>query len=113
MSRPRPEKWIRQVARRIAERVRPKKIILFGSHAYGKPKSESDLDLLVILPRRLPDRFQTYHRVNAAVGERQWPLDLLIKGLDEIESRLKIGDSFVIEIMTRGKILYAAPERAR
>ena len=27
-----------------------KKIILFGSHAYGKPQWDSDVDLLVIMP---------------------------------------------------------------
>ena len=108
-----PKEWIHQVARRIAARVKPRKIILFGSHAYGRPRKDSDLDLLVILPRRPSDRFKGYQRVNRAVGEHQWPLDLLVKGLDEIESRLKIGDSFIIEIMRRGKVLYAASGRSR
>ena len=32
------------------ERFQPRKIILFGSYAYGKPHNESDVDLLVIMP---------------------------------------------------------------
>ncbi len=41
---------IRRFVRRIAERFRPEKIILFGSYAYGTPHNESDVDLLVIMP---------------------------------------------------------------
>ena len=32
----------------VAEVSDPDKIILFGSHAYGTPKAQSDIDLLVI-----------------------------------------------------------------
>ncbi len=112
-SKLKPKEWIKRAAARIAAKVKPVKIILFGSHAYGKPGKDSDLDLLVILPRRPSDRFKGYQRVNRAVGEHQWPLDILVRGLDEIESRIKIGDSFILEIMRRGKVLYASPGRGR
>jgi len=41
---------IRRFARRIANQFHPRKIILFGSYAYGKPHAESDVDLLVVMP---------------------------------------------------------------
>lgn len=104
-----PMEWIRRVAGRIALTVRPLKIILFGSHAYGRPKRDSDLDILVVMPHRVRDRFAGYMRVEKAVGEHVWPLDILVRGADEVESRLKIGDSFMREIVNRGKVLYAAP----
>ena len=46
---------IRDVVKQIAEQFKPEKIILFGSYAYGKPRPESDVDLLVIMstPLRL------------------------------------------------------------
>lgn len=37
-------KWIRVITKRIAEQVKPKKIVLFGSFAYGKPDNASDID---------------------------------------------------------------------
>jgi predicted nucleotidyltransferase len=43
---------IRRFARRVAERFQPEKIILFGSHAYGTPHADSDVDILVIWMRR-------------------------------------------------------------
>jgi predicted nucleotidyltransferase len=44
-----PEQAIRAVVKRIAEKFQPEKIILFGSYAYGQPKLESDVDLLVVM----------------------------------------------------------------
>ena len=41
---------IRRYARAIAEQFQPEKIILFGSHAYGTPHEDSDVDLLVVMP---------------------------------------------------------------
>ena len=43
---------IRRYARAIADEFHPEKIILFGSHAYGTPNEDSDVDLLVIMPTR-------------------------------------------------------------
>ncbi len=43
---------IRRFARQVAERFKPDKIILFGSHAYGTPHADSDVDILVVMPCR-------------------------------------------------------------
>jgi uncharacterized protein len=40
---------IRALANHIAEKFDPEEIILFGSHAYGKPDASSDVDFLVIM----------------------------------------------------------------
>jgi len=34
----------------IVREFNPRKIVLFGSHAWGKPSPDSDVDMLVILP---------------------------------------------------------------
>ena len=43
---------IRRFAHHVAEKFRPDKIILFGSHAYGTPHADSDVDILVVMPAR-------------------------------------------------------------
>ncbi len=35
----------------IAAVFKPQRIILFGSHAYGSPTADSDVDLLVVMPK--------------------------------------------------------------
>jgi predicted nucleotidyltransferase len=97
---------IRRFARQIAERFHPEKIILFGSYAYGKPHSESDVDLLVIMP--------AYDVVNQSiricVAFETWPfsIDLIVRTPEQIERGLKQNNWFLREIMEKGKVLYDA-----
>ncbi|GAB4450360.1 MAG: nucleotidyltransferase domain-containing protein [Anaerolineales bacterium] len=42
-------KILRDVTRRIVASVNPRRVLLFGSAARGEMKSESDLDVLVIM----------------------------------------------------------------
>ena len=37
-----------EIVKKIIEAVNPKKIILFGSYAYGEPTQFSDIDLLIV-----------------------------------------------------------------
>lgn len=47
---------IRRLARQIAEKFRPQRIILFGSFAYGEPGPDSDVDILVVMRLGLRDK---------------------------------------------------------
>jgi predicted nucleotidyltransferase len=46
---------IEQISASIACEFNPRKIVLFGSHAWGTPAPDSDVDMLVILPSRVRD----------------------------------------------------------
>lgn len=105
-----PDGWIRQIVRRIVRRTHPSRVILFGSHAHGTPGPQSDVDLLVVLdrPKSLDRR---YEAVEDAVGDHLWPLDLLVCGSREVEARLRIGDSFFREVLSRGRVLHLESRR--
>ncbi len=44
-----PDGLLEEIVRRLVDGLSPEKIILFGSHAYGYPDENSDIDLLVII----------------------------------------------------------------
>ncbi|MBI5830206.1 MAG: nucleotidyltransferase domain-containing protein [Chloroflexi bacterium] len=44
-------KLLDEVVRRIARAVQPERIYLYGSHAYGAPNADSDVDLLVLVEK--------------------------------------------------------------
>ena len=48
---------IKKVAEEIVNHFHPQKVILFGSHAYGTPTEDSDVDLLVIMDAEERKRF--------------------------------------------------------
>ncbi len=98
--------YIRQVCRRIAQHYQPEKIILFGSHAYGQPTPDSDLDLLVVMPFE-GGYFHQAARIRQHLG-LPIPMDLLVRTPEQLQNRLEMGDSFMQEIIARGKVMYEA-----
>ncbi|HEV2970576.1 MAG TPA: nucleotidyltransferase domain-containing protein [Pirellulales bacterium] len=98
-----PMAVIRRFARDVAERFKPEKIILFGSHAYGKPHADSDVDILVVVPTR--NEIDQAVRIDR-VTDPMFPLDLIVCSPKNIAWRLKEGDTFLHEVMNRGKVLY-------
>ena len=98
---------IRQAARRVALWVHPEKVILFGSHAYGKPTWDSDVDLLLVIKNGSRKARQTaLLKASAALDPRPFPVDLLVKSRSQIESRISQGDFFLQDIMENGRVLY-------
>jgi predicted nucleotidyltransferase len=99
---------IEEVARQIGERFRPKKIVLFGSHAYGKPTLDSDVDLLVIMDTPLPNVEQAVE-IRRAV-EFSFPTDLMVRTPKLVAERLSLGDTFLREVLGKGVVLYEADD---
>ncbi len=98
-----PMREIRRFARGVAERFDPEKIILFGSHAYGRPHADSDVDILVVMPAR--NKHSQAYKIRAAVSA-PFPMDLLVRTPQEMRRRLSEGDLFHTEIVSKGKLLY-------
>jgi len=101
-----PRHKIRKFAAEVARRFKPRKIILFGSYAYGRPTEDSDVDLLVIMSGkgRTQDRAI---RIRRAV-EADFPMDLIVRTPGEMRQRLSWGDSFLQEAVQKGIALYEA-----
>jgi predicted nucleotidyltransferase len=102
-----PKTVIRRFARDVAEQFHPEKIILFGSHAYGRPHADSDVDILVIMPCR--NEIDQAYKIRLAV-ERRFPLDLIVRKPHDMKWRLAEGDDFLLEIVSKGTVLYEAPD---
>jgi len=100
-----PRREINAVVKRIAERFDPERIILFGSYAYGKPHRYSDVDLLVVIKtseRPLAKQIE----IARALTPHRFSIDILVYAPREIKSRIAMGDYFLREIVTKGKVMY-------
>src|SRR5947208_15394991 len=98
-----PMTEIRRFARQVAARFHPEKIILFGSHAYGEPHADSDVDILVVMPAR--NQIDQAVRIDREI-DPPFPLDLIVRTPKTLAWRLEEGDSFLQEIVAKGKVLY-------
>ena len=91
---------------RIASELKPEKIILFGSYAYGNPTPDSDVDLLVIMKTRAK-QIDRYLAVSNLLYPREFPVDIIVKTPQEIQAELKKkGNFFIREVLTKGKVVY-------
>jgi predicted nucleotidyltransferase len=99
-----PARAIDDVAHQIIEKFKPQKIILFGSYAHRQPRPESDVDLLVIMETSLTETEQAVRILQAV--EYHFGLDLLVRTPDSLAHRLRLGDPFLREIITKGIVIY-------
>lgn len=97
------------ITAKIVSFCSPQKIILFGSTASGENTSSSDIDLLVIKktskrrPFRVKEIFESLRGM-----KRNYPLDAIVYTPAELETRLQMGDYFITEAISKGKIMYAS-----
>lgn len=99
------EPLLEEVVRRIVAAVRPEKIILFGSYAYGTPGPNSDLDLLVIMSSDLP-RHKRAALVYRALAGLVIPKDVVVYTPEEVEEWREVPRAFITEIVRKGRVLY-------
>jgi len=97
-------KEIKEFVKEIVRKFEPEKIILFGSYGYGKPDEESDVDLFVIMNTKKSSIAQEVE-IRMEI-ERNFPLDLIVMTPEEIEKRIKRGDTFLQTILEKGEVLY-------
>jgi predicted nucleotidyltransferase len=98
-------KLLQQITRTIVERFHPRRIILFGSHARGEAKADSDLDLFVEMETqaRPPERAI---EVSSAFGLRPWSLDVVVYTPEEVRRLRGINGTLLSLIEAEGKVLY-------
>ncbi len=98
-----------EAVERIVRELKPEKVILFGSHAYGNPTPDSDVDLLVVMNTTAPAT-ERYLVVSRLLRPRPFPVDILVKTPQEVQQALEKGDFFIDEIVSQGKVLYERPD---
>ena len=95
---------IQRFVDQVVQRFHPRKVILFGSHAYGRPTEDSDVDLMVIMPHRGPGA-RAATRIRLACP-RSFPMDLVVRTPAEVRRRVRMGDPFLREVTSKGIVLH-------
>ena len=91
----------------LIEKYSPEKVILFGSHAWGEPTKDSDIDLFIVKStRKKPkDRFSEVQEILYGLHQKT-PVEPLVLTPKELERRINLEDPFILRILKKGKILY-------
>lgn len=103
---------IQQMVNAIVREVDPEQVYLFGSHARGEAREDSDVDFLIVEsepfgPNR--KRLAELSRLRQALSEFFTPKDLLVYSRDEI-ARWRDSLNHIIGVCIReGRLLYDRP----
>jgi HEPN domain-containing protein/predicted nucleotidyltransferase len=87
----------------------PEEIILFGSRAYGQPRPDSDVDLMVVLRSAAEPLAARERRARAALGVNGWRLvdgHVWVYTPSEMHEQLLRGDAAVRDALAKGERLF-------
>jgi predicted nucleotidyltransferase len=92
----------------IVERMKPRRIVLFGSRGRGEARSDSDFDLFVEMETswRLPERSA---RIASLFPLHPWPMDIIVYTPDEVRRLSGVHGTLLSVIEAEGKVLYECP----
>jgi uncharacterized protein len=90
---------------RLVRSYQPRKIILFGSYAAGTAGADSDLDLLVVMPRP-PARRDAYEAKAGLQRDFPLPLQIVFMSTDEFEETRNVVGGLAYPAHHEGKLLY-------
>ena len=101
-----PEK-INEAVRRIVEAAQPRKIILFGSHARGDAKPDSDVDLMVLTgPLTDQQRVKETVRLRDLISPLRFAVDLLVVPEEKMDYWRDTPGNVYYEAAVDGMIVY-------
>lgn len=106
-----PEEYVRDLAgvlERLIAALEPERIYVFGSQARGEATPDSDVDLLLVVPRSDLPSHQRDQMAYHAVGPHLVALDLMVWTNAEFERRRSVVSSLPATVLREGRLLFAA-----
>lgn len=97
---------IEEARRRLVAALHPERIFLFGSHAWGTPGPDSDLDFLVIVAESdLPPhkRARAAYRSLFGLGV---PCDVVVQTRAETERLGQVVTSLTHRVLEQGRLIH-------
>jgi predicted nucleotidyltransferase len=100
-----PVDYLPLIIERIVQRFNPVRIILFGSHARGEARLDSDLDLLVVLPS-VANKRQAAVEIRRALNGVPVSKDIIVTTPEEIAARGNVVGLILRPALREGRVIY-------
>ncbi len=100
------KKQLSKLAKTISQNYGARKIFLFGSHAYGKPTSSSDLDLCIIANLKNKRKIDVIRDIRKEINSfLLFPIDILIYEENEFNERASHKNTLEHKILKSGILI--------
>ncbi len=97
---------LEEVRRRVVEELRPAKIYLFGSRAWGQPAESSDVDLLLVVDRLDRPRGEFLRSAYRCIRGLRIPAEFVVRTEEEMTRFAAVPASLARKVMERGVLLH-------
>lgn len=100
------EAMLNEITRRLVATYQPEQVVLFGSHAWGNPDENSDVDLLVVLSASDEPAYR-----RASAGYRSLfgvgvPCDVWVRTREEVLREAPLSTTLTHKIIREGRVLH-------
>lgn len=99
---------IEEAAGRLQGGLSPTAIFLYGSHAYGEPHEDSDVDLLVVVEDLDEPAYEVEAEAYRRLSGLRLPVEIQVVTREDVERRAESTATIEQEVKERGVELYAA-----
>jgi len=100
------EKLIEIVTQRLVAEFHPEQIWLYGSHVWGNPHDDSDVDLFVVVPESDETPIRRSQRAHRCLRGLRMPKDVLVETRHEVNRVKEFKSSLENLILNRGRKIY-------
>ena len=97
---------LEKAVERLKSEFQPEQIWLFGSHAWGTPTEDSDVDLMVIVPASNERRIRRDQRAQKCLGRLAFAADVLVRTRGEVDRYKHLRASLFHQVLNQGQKLY-------
>lgn len=95
-----------QATQRLVAEFQPDEVWLYGSHAWGTPHDDSDVDLLVVVPHSDESPIRRSQRAHRSLRGLRMPKDVLVETRQEVNRVKELKTSLENDILSRGRKIY-------
>ena len=95
-----------QATQRLVAEFQPDEVWLYGSHAWGTPHDDSDVDLLVVVPHSDESPIRRSQRAHRSLRGLRMPKDVLVETRQEVNRVKELKTSLENDILNRGRKIY-------
>jgi len=101
-----PPGLLEEAVERLKAEFQPEEIYLFGSHAWGTPADDSDVDLMVIVRDSNERGIQRMQRAHRCLGDLDMSKDVLVPTRAQVDRYKHLRASLFHQVLTQGRKLY-------
>ena len=100
------ETLIESATKKLVTEFQPEQVWLFGSHAWGTPTEDSDLDFMVVVGESDEPAIRRSQRAHRCLQGLPMPKDVIVPTRAQVDRYKHLRASLFHQILTHGRKLY-------